>query len=104
MPTLAMSDPLIVPMTRPRTSAPAMPKGTPAASEMAAARHPLAAAVAPTDRSKPPEMIINCIPQATIPTIEACWMMLSRLAELRTFGFAIERPMMLTTNSRSMTR
>ncbi len=54
-------------------------------------RTPDIAPTAPTERSKPPTMIMSSIPQATIPMIEFCWRMLMRFWGSRKLSLAMTR-------------
>ncbi len=68
--------------------------GTPAAISTAAMTAAMAA-VGPTDRSMPPEMMTSVMPSATQALIDDCCRMLRRLRSVRKFGR--ERPQKTTT-------
>ena len=86
----AMPTPLSMPTARPATMATSIGtiRGTwPLPSR--AASTPAKASVEPTDMSKPPEMITNIMPKASMPLMEACLSMLPRLRPEMKLGFMI---------------
>src|SRR3954471_17748100 len=64
--------------------------GAPAAISTAAITAAMAA-VGPTDRSMPPEMMTSVMPSATQALIEDCWRILRRLPVVRKFGLRTEK-------------
>src|SRR5580693_2456715 len=87
--TFATSSPLTVPVTSPTASPTRMARVVPWLSETHAAAVEDVAPTAPTDRSKPPTIIMTAIPQATMPMIAFCWRTFSRLIGCRKVGDAI---------------
>ncbi len=93
MPTFAMSRPLMSPVADADAPAPRRcPSGMDRLMNTQAATIADMAPTAPTERSKPPVMIISSIPQATMPMIEFCWRTLTRLTGSRKLGEAMAMP------------
>lgn len=57
------------------------------------------APTAPTDRSKPPEIIMTAMPQATMPMMAFCSRMFSRLTEERNVGDTAIRMLVTSANT-----
>jgi hypothetical protein len=87
--TFATSSPLRTPVTSPTASPARMAGIVPWLSETHAAATDDVAPTAPTDRSKPPTIIMTAIPHATMPMIAFCSRTFSRLIGCRKVGDAI---------------
>ena len=58
--------------------------------------------MAPTERSKPPAIIITSMPSATMPMIEFCWRTFHRLRESRKSGEAMSSTTSSAKNTTEM--
>ena len=85
----ATSSPLTAPVTSPTASPARTARVVPWLWETHAAAVDDVAPTAPTDRSKPPAIIMTAIPQATMPMIAFCCRTFSRLIGCRKVGDAI---------------